>query len=124
MNNSFDYLISKFLVNYSEKDEEIQLEFQYDKEDISRKFRKILDQIAVEIVYDSFENEDMIQAVLSLNRIVRIISAFSLILGMSNAEIAFLLNSNMNSLYVQKSKAIKKLKKYIIDHNVLFQMLI
>jgi hypothetical protein len=120
MNNSFDYLISKFLINYSEKDEEIQLELQYDKEDISREFRKILDKIAVEIVYDSFENEDMIQAVLSLNRIERIISVFSLILGMSNSEIAFLLNSNMNSLYVQKSKAIKKFKKYIIDHNVLY----
>jgi hypothetical protein len=46
MNNSFDYLISKFLINYSEKDEEIQLELQYDKEDISREFRKILDKIA------------------------------------------------------------------------------
>lgn len=120
MNNSFDYLISKFLLNYSEKDNESLMGFIYDAEYVSREFRKILDKIAIEIVYDSFENEDMIQAVLSLNRIERIIAVFSLILGMSNTEIAFLLNTNMNSLYVQKSKALKKLKKYIIDNNVLF----
>ena len=98
MNNSFDYLISKFLLNYSEKDNESSTEIIYDNEYISREFRKILDKIAVEIIYDSFENEDMIQAVLSLNRIERIISVFSLILGMSNSEIAFLLNTNMNSM--------------------------
>lgn len=110
MNNSFDYLISKFLLNYSEKDNELP-KIPYSNEYVSREFRKILDKIAIEIVYDSFENEDMIQAVLSLNRIERIISVFSLILGMTNSEIAFLLNTNMNSMYVQKCKALKKLKK-------------
>ena len=46
MNNSFDYLISKFLLNYSEKDNESLMEFIYDDEYVSREFRKILDKIA------------------------------------------------------------------------------
>ena len=118
MNNSFDYLISRFLLNYSESNNEVQTELPYSNEYISREFRKILDKIAIEIVYDTFENEDLISAVISLNRVERIIVIFSLILGMSNTEMAFLLNTNMNSVYVQKCKAIRKLKNYIIENNI------
>ena len=46
MNNSFDYLISKFLLNYSEKDNELP-KIPYSNEYVSREFRKILDKIAI-----------------------------------------------------------------------------
>ena len=121
MNNTFDYLMSQFLLNYVEeyKGDEIEEISLYSQKRLSTEIRKILDKIAIEIVYDTFENEDLIGAVISLNRVERIIVVFSLILAMSNTEVAFLLNTNMNSVYVQKSKAIRKLKKYIIDNNVL-----
>lgn len=121
MNDSFDYLMSKFLFNYCKGDNaqditEINL---YNDKRISDEFRKILDKIALKIIYSSFESEDFIQAIILLNRIERIIVVFGVILGMSNSELAFLLNTNKNSVYVQKCKAIKKLKKYITD-NYLF----
>ena len=118
MNNSFDYLMSKFLLDYSENDNDNKNLEIYEGEDISKEFRKILDKIAVEIIYDTFENEELISAVLSLNRVERIIVVFGLILGMSNMEVAFLVNTNMNSIYVQKCKAIRKLKKYIIENDI------
>ena len=40
MNNSFDYLISRLLLNYSEKDDETSSEILYNSEYISREFRK------------------------------------------------------------------------------------
>lgn len=120
MNNSFDYLMSQFLLNYAEeyKGDEIEEISLYSQKRLSTEFRKILDKIAIEIVYDTFENEDLIIAVISLNRVERIIVIFSLILGMSNTEVAFLLNTNMNSIYVQKCKAIRKLRNYIIENNI------
>ena len=120
MNNSFDYLMSQFLLNYAEeyKGDEIEEISLYNQKRLSTEFRKILDKIAIEIIYDTFENEDLISAVISLNRVERIIVIFSLILGMSNTEMAFLLNTNMNSVYVQKCKAIRKLKNYIIENNI------
>lgn len=121
MNDSFDYLMSRFLLNYSECEnkEEIKKLSLYTQKRLSTEFRQILDKIAIEIIYDAFENEEFIRVLLLLNRVERIIIVFGLLLGMSNTEVAFLLNTNKNSVYVQKCKAIKKLKKYILD-NYLF----
>jgi len=122
MNNSFDYLMSEFLLNYGMKNntEELAEICLYSQKRISEEFRKILDKISIEIIYDTFESEDLIAGVISLNRVERIILVFTLILGMNNMEIAFLLNTNKNSIYVQKCKAIKKLKNYILENNILF----
>ena len=119
MNNAFDYIMGKFLLNVTEKQaqEDINI-LVYNQKEVSNEFRKILDRIAIEIVYTRFENEGLIQAILSLNRMERIIVVYGLILGMNNSEVAYLLNTNLNSTGVQKCKAIKKLKTYIKNNNV------
>lgn len=120
MNDSFNYLMTKFLLNYSEMEnkEEIKKLSLYTQKRLSTEFRKILDKIALEIIYDAFENEEFIRVLLSLHRVERIIIVFGLLLGMSNTEVAFLLNTNKNSVYVQA------IKKYILDRVAGFQLLI
>lgn len=48
---------------------------------------------------------------MELARIERIIIVFYYVCGMKLSEIAFLLETDINSVYVQKCTAIKRLKK-------------
>ncbi len=73
-------------------------------------YRKILDKVVIGMIYDSFENEKVIDAMLHLTRSERIIIAFHIIMDMKLAEIAFLINTSLESTYTHKSTALKKLK--------------
>lgn len=74
-------------------------------------YRKILDKVAIGLIYDTFENEKYIDAMLKLNKVERIIVAFNIILEMELSEIAYLLDTSIDSTYTQKSTALKRLKE-------------
>ncbi len=89
------------------------------RRELSKEFRKILDKIAVEVLYERFENDEIIHAILELTRAERIIVIFHIILGMTKEETAFLLDANINSIYTYKCRAFQKLKKYIRENDLL-----
>ena len=64
------------------------------------------------MIYDSFENENIIHIFLKLSKSERIILAFNIILEMDLLEISYLLDTNISNVYTQKSRALKKLKKF------------
>ena len=74
-------------------------------------YRKILDKVAIGLIYDTFENEKYIAAMLKLNKVERIIVAFNIILEMELSEIAYLLDTSLESTYTQKGTALKRLKE-------------
>ena len=74
-------------------------------------YRKILDKVAIGLIYDTFENEKYIAAMLKLNKVERIIVSFNVILEMELSEIAYLLDASIESTYTQKGTALKRLKK-------------
>lgn len=78
---------------------------------VKLEFRKILDKLAVNVIENNLENEMLMQALLELARVERIIIVLHFLCGMKLSEIAYLLEADLNSIYVQKCTAIKHLKK-------------
>lgn len=81
------------------------------EESRDKKFRKFLDRVVIKVIFDTFENEEIIQAMLKLARVERIIIVFGVIEDMEIPELALLLNTSADSVYMQKSTALKKLKQ-------------
>ncbi|GEM_PF-880545 len=81
-----------------------------DDTQVISEFRKILDRMSIELIHTTFDNEKLLETMLSLSRIERIIIVFNIILGMEVSEIAYLLNITLDSVYTQKCKALKKLR--------------
>ena len=54
--------------------------------------------------------EEYVNAILKLARVERIIIALHIIQGMELKEIAYLLNTSVDSVYTQKNTALKQLK--------------
>lgn len=77
---------------------------------ITEEYRKFLDKVAIRIIIDVFEQEEYINAILKLARVERIIVAFNIIQDMELKEIAYLLNTSVDSIYSQKNTALKRLK--------------
>lgn len=112
MRNYFEFLM-KQLLSLKESSgviEEIKSS-DFEIAHINLEFRKILDKLAIHIVKNTFENVVLIEAIMELARIERIIIVFYYVCGMKLSEIAFLLETDINSVYVQKCTAIKRLKK-------------
>lgn len=114
MCNEFEYVIHRTLMlsdvkhEFREETEPIKsLEFEY---------RNFLDRFAIDSIVRSFENSEIIKALLVLPRVERIILAFQYIFDMEIYEIANILDADIRSIYVQKGTAIKKLKKEF-EHN-------
>lgn len=80
--------------------------------DVSKEFKKILDKIAINIIYETFENKELIHLFLKLSKSERIILVFNIVLEMDLLEISYLLSTNIDNVYSQKSKALKKLKNF------------
>ena len=80
---------------------------------VKLEFRKILDKLAVNVIENNLESEMLMQALLELARIERIIIVLHFLCGMELSEIAYLLETDLNSIYVQKCTAIKHLKKIL-----------
>lgn len=82
-----------------------------DDTQVISEFRKILDRMSIELIHTTFDNEKLLETMLSLSRMERIIIVFNIILGMEVSEIAYLLNITPDSVYTQKCNALKKLRQ-------------
>ena len=91
---------------------------KFDDKDITREYRKILDKVAIGMINETFENEKIIKSMMMLSTLERVIIAFQTILDMELGEISILLDSTPESVYSQKSKALKKLKNALKDENL------
>ena len=80
---------------------------------VKLEFRKILDKLAVNVIENNLESEMLMQALLELARVERIIIVLHFLCGMELSEIAYLLETDLNSIYVQKCTVIKHLKKIL-----------
>ena len=86
--------------------------------DVTAEYRKILDKVAIGMIKETFENEKIIKSMMMLSTLERIIVAFQTILDMELSEISILLDSTPESVYSQKSKALKKLRIALKDENI------
>lgn len=111
MNSCFEQLFKQMFLWYSQSDNSENTKERPIK--VANEYRKILDKVAIGMIYDSFENEKVIDAMLHLTKSERIIIAFHVIMNMKLAEIAFLLDTSLESTYTHKSTALKKLKEEI-----------
>lgn len=74
---------------------------------ITEEYRVFLDKVAIKMTFDTFEREEIIQAILKLTRLERIIIVFYIIQEMSLSEIALLIDASVDSVYTQKGTALK-----------------
>lgn len=120
MNNYFENIFKRaFLKSMVHTHREISADLsKLDNKDITREYRKILDKVAIGMINESFENEKIIKSMMMLSTLERVIVAFHTILEMDLGEISILLDSTPESVYSQKSKALKKLKKALKDENL------
>ena len=98
-----------FIQNYKSK-QTLEEKVCNEQIKVTSEYRKILDKVAIRIIYDTFENEKIIDAMMELARLQRIILTFNIIAEIELPEIAFLLDTSLESTYAQKSTALKKLK--------------
>lgn len=99
-----------FLEKAQSRDKISESNEKIDPRHLTTEYRKILDKVAIKMVFDAFDCEDIVQAVLRLARLERIIIAFSIIQEMDLGEIASLLDTSVDSVYTQKHTALKRLK--------------
>lgn len=114
MQNYFEFLMKQLLSYIKNCNQTKEFVTEYiEKKQIKLEFRKILDKLVINIIESNFENETLIQALLELARVERIIIVFHFVCCIRPSEIAYLLETYLNSVYVQKCTAIKHLKNIL-----------
>ncbi len=77
--------------------------------------RNVFDEVTIRILINEFEDTLLISAVMKLRKLERIIVVLNVVIDMTPSEIAFILGTNTNSVYVQKQTALKKLKEFYLQ---------
>ena len=85
-------------------------EYVFTDRELTLESRKILDKIAVTMLRTEIDNAIIINGLLKLSKIERIIIILNILNDVALLEIAFLLDTNINSVYVQKKSGLEKLK--------------
>ena len=117
MRNYFEFLMEQLLSCGKDPRETSEPVLNnIDKKQIKLEFRKILDKLVINIIEANFENETLIQALMELARIERIIVVLYYVCGIRLSEIAYLLDTDLNSIYVQKCTAIIGVKNLPPSH--------
>ncbi len=107
------YLITDWCQTENQKEYE---KFTLSERELTLESRRILDKIAVRILYYEIDNEIIIDGILKLSKIERIIIILNILNDITLLEIAFLLDTNMNSIYVQKKSALQKLREIFSEY--------
>ncbi len=87
---------------------------------VTLEYRKIIDKVVTGIIKESFQWKRYSYALLKLARMERIIIVFNIMLRMSLSEIAYVLDTSIDSIYTQKSTALKKLKTELNYRNNIY----
>lgn len=91
----------------SDNDEDIIIT----EKEMENTYKKIIDKLAHNIFFAAVGNELLLEVFEKLSRLERIIVVFNIMLDYSSADIAMLAGSTPDSIYSQKSKALKKLRE-------------
>lgn len=73
-------------------------------------YRSILDNYAISLVFNFFENENIVREIMRLSTVERVIIVFHFVLALDLNEISAIIHSSPGSVYSQKSKAIRKMR--------------
>lgn len=76
-------------------------------------YRDILDRYAIGLITNSFDNENVLKATMQLSVMERVIIAFHFVLTFDLNEISEIIHTSPNSVYSQKSKALKKMRVWL-----------
>lgn len=76
-------------------------------------YRDILDRYAVNLITNAFNSESVLKAIMKLSVMERVIIAFHFILTFSLNEISEIIQTSPESVYSQKSKALKKMRVWL-----------
>lgn len=90
--------------------------YNFTEREITLESRKVIDKIAVTMLRTEIDNAIIINGLLKLSKMERIIIVLNIMNDIALFEIAFLLNANMNSIYVQKKSALEKLRRELSEH--------
>lgn len=88
------------------------------EKEIIKESRKIFARWAIRILINEFENEVLMTAVMRLGKVERIIIVLNIVGDIPPKAIAYLLGTNVNSVYVQKRTALKKLRDYCLQEGL------
>lgn len=91
-------------------------EYIFTDRELTLESRKILDKIAVTMLQTEIDNAIIINGLLKLSKMERIIVVLNIMNDVALFEIAFLLDANLNSIYVQKKSALKKLRSEFSEY--------
>lgn len=92
--------------------------YEFTERELTLESRKILDKIAVTILRMEIDNAIIINGLLKLSKMERMVIVLNILNDVAPPEIAFLLDTSINSVYVQKKNGLKKLR---IELNEYFQ---
>ena len=106
------YIITDWCIK--EKDCEIRDYVFSDKE--LTESRKLVDKIAITMLYNEIDNAIIINCILKLSKIERIVIILNILNDIALFEIAFLVDTSLNSIYVQKKNALNKLRKELDEY--------
>ncbi len=99
------------IINWYDKNKtDFDVSVPLTEKEIEKDCKKIFDKLVVRIIISELENEVIISAILNLHKIERIVIVLNIIGGLTAGEIAYLLGTSANNIYVQKNKALKKLR--------------
>lgn len=90
--------------------------FNFTEKELTLESRKILDKIAITILRGEIDNAIIINGLLKLSKMERIIIILNILNDTALFEIAFLLDTNINSVYVQKKRALDKLREELSEY--------
>ncbi len=114
--SSLERLILSILIEkgYSETNEHT-LDTKIEPREFTRLYRNVMDKIALKMIDDSIDNDEIAQAIKRLTRLERIIIAFNIVQEMELKEIASILDTTSSNIYTYKSRALKRLKEKLRD---------
>ena len=107
------YIITDWCIK--EKDCEIR-DYVFSDKELTIESRKLVDKIAITMLYNEIDNAIIINCILKLSKIERIVVILNILNDIALFEIAFLVDTSLNSIYVQKKNALNKLRKELDEY--------
>lgn len=118
MEDKFDIFLEILLSEYSSTncDNDLTNNIDVYSKEVDKEFRKILDRMATEIIYITFDNERSIKSMAKLSTVERIIIVFHIVLGMKLFELSALLIISVDNVYARKYRALNLLRKFMNEY--------
>ena len=113
MFGDFDKFIMQLLNNSNARDTEKDMDL--DEAEINYLYLHIVDKVVVRMFDNTIYNEDLRIAFRKLNRIEKMVILFNVAWGINLKLTAEIIGTSINSVKVQKNKAMKRLKQELAE---------